>query len=140
MAYNAREEWRERFCILVQKKISARRNEHPNETDKERQMWFSQWMKEAVNDQLMVRKQKEERNSGKTFEYTPKCGIGIGDLLKFSIDYHIISNVLLREKLISTEMNKMLYEEEMESRKAIQKKLDISKKKKLPKGQLEMQI
>ena len=122
MAYNAREAWRERFCILVQKKISERRKEFPNETDKERQVWFSQWMKEAVNDQLMIRKQKEERNSGKTFEYTPKCGISSSDLLIFSIDYHLILHILLREKCISTEMNKMLYEEEMESRKAIQKK------------------
>lgn len=134
MAYN------ERFRILVQKKISARRNEYPNETDIERQMWFSQWMKEAINDQLMMRKQKEERNSGKTFEYTPKCGIRSSDLLIFSIDYHLILHILLREKCISTEMSKMLYEEEMESRKAIQKKLDTSKKKKLPKGQLEIQI
>ena len=122
MAYNAREAWRERFCILVQKKISERRKEFPNETDKERQVWFSQWMKEAVNDQLMIRKQKEERSSGKTFEYTPKCGINSSDLLIFSIDYHLILHILLREKCISTEMNKMLYEEEMESRKAIQKK------------------
>lgn len=122
MAYNAREAWRERFCILVQKKISERRKEFPNETDKERQIWFSQWMKEAVNDQLMIRKQKEERNSGKTFKYTPKCGISSSDLLIFSIDYHLILHILLREKCISTEMNKMLYEEEMESRKAIQKK------------------
>lgn len=140
MAYNAREAWRERFCILVQKKISARRKEFPNETDKERQMWFSQWMKEAINDQLMMRKQKEERNSGKTFEYTPKCGISSSDLLIFSIDYNLILHILLREKCISTEMNKMLYEEEMASQKTIQKKLDTSKKKKLPKGQLEIQI
>ena len=140
MAYNAREAWRERFCILVQKKISARRKEFPNETDIERQMWFSQWMKYAVNDQLMIRKQKEERNSGKTFEYTPKCGINSSDLLIFSIDYHLILRIILRERCISTEMNKMLYEEEMASQKTIQKKLDTSKKKKLPKGQLEIQI
>ena len=140
MNYNAKEAWRERFCILVQKKINARKEEHPNESSEERQKWFAEWMKEAINDQIMLRKQKDEVNAGRRFEFTPKSGIRTSDLLIFSIDYHPITHILLRENCISKEMNKRLYEEEMTSRRATQRKLDASKKKKLPKGQLESQI
>lgn len=140
MNYNAKEAWRERFCILVQEKINARKEEYPSESAEERQKWFAGWMKEAINDQLMLRKQKDEANAGRRLEFTPKSGIRPSDLLIFSIDYHLITHILLRENCISKEMNKRLYEEEMTSRRETQKKLDASKKKKLPKGQLELQI
>lgn len=139
MNTNPQDLWKERFAVFVQKLINKRKETHPDEAIEDRQVWFSQWMKSAVSDAYSLKKQKEEENAGRAYSFTPSCGISKSDLLHFSLDYHLILHILLRERLISSEMSKRLEIEEINKRDLKKGKIEKANKKKLPKGQLYFQ-
>ena len=130
MTKNPQELWKERFAIFVQKMVNKRKEECPQEPIHERQVWFSKWMKDAMDDVASLKKKKAEENAGRPFQYHIKSGLPAADLLCFSIDYHIILHVLLRERLISPEMNKRLEIEEINARKLMLDAQNNKRKKK----------